>query len=227
MKKLLALVLTFPMMFMFASCGEKKTKIDGGIAGGWTLNTETDISGIDESIYTLFEAAAEKSEKEIYPVFYFGSRAHNGAEYAFLCVETDEDDTMSLAVAFVSLAPDADPEITKIRAVTLSEMTSLASEFDFGDGEWELNTSAAKGEFPELVKAACDKAFAGQSEYVYTPISYLGSQVVAGQNFLTICKVSRTGDAADTLALVTVFAGLDGNASILRKAGIDIEYFGK
>lgn len=50
----------------------------------------------------------------------------------------------------------------------------------------------------------------------YTPIAYLGSQVVAGTNYGFLCRA--TDDAGESsLHVITVYKDLDGNASILMK----------
>lgn len=231
MKKLLAFILSVIMLLMSVSCKTKKTDENEDDAGIWALNTETNISGIDGTIYALFEAAQGEDDGSLYPVFYLGSRVMSYAEYAFLCAETDEKaDTVSLFVSFVKLEGESAPEITNKVPVTLSGLSSQDGELYFGDKDgdngWTLNIGATEGEFPELVKAVCDKAFAGQDKYFYTPVSYLGSRVGEGENFLIICNVSRLkDDFAETLALVTVSADLDGNASILRESEIDISKF--
>ena len=64
-------------------------------------------------------------------------------------------------------------------------------------------------------KALFQKATESLTGVSYTPVAYLGTQVVAGTNHLFLCKTAPiTPDAEATYALVTVYEDLDGNVSI-------------
>ena len=65
------------------------------------------------------------------------------------------------------------------------------------------------------VKALLEKATESLTGAEYTPVAYLGTQVVAGTNHLILCKVAPiVPDAKATYALVTVYEDLNGNAEI-------------
>lgn len=64
-------------------------------------------------------------------------------------------------------------------------------------------------------KALFKKATESLTGVEYTPVAYLGTQVVAGTNHLFLCKTAPvTPDATPTYALVTVYEDLNGNVSI-------------
>lgn len=65
------------------------------------------------------------------------------------------------------------------------------------------------------VKALLEKAAAQLTGVVYTPVAYVGSQVVAGTNHLVLCKAEPVvPDAAQTYALLTIYEDLQGKAEI-------------
>ena len=75
---------------------------------------------------------------------------------------------------------------------------------------------------PEL-KAVFDKGMEGLLGVDYTPVAYLGSQVVAGTNRAFLCQaVTVTPDAKPTYVLVYLYEDLSGNVSVLSIADFDI-----
>ena len=87
-------------------------------------------------------------------------------------------------------------------------------------GGWQRPASPA---VPDEVKALLDKALEQMDGAVYTPVAYLGSQVVAGTNYLVLCTgTPTTGDAAQQLYLATVYADLQGGAQITDVRGFDL-----
>ena len=79
-------------------------------------------------------------------------------------------------------------------------------------GGW---TNALSAEIPENAQKAFDKATEGLTGAGYTPIAYLGSQVVAGINYKFVCiKQLIYPGATPQLVTVKVYAALDGTATI-------------
>ena len=65
------------------------------------------------------------------------------------------------------------------------------------------------------VKDLLTKATEGLSSTEYIPVAFLGTQVVAGTNYLVLCKTAPiTEDAKATYALVTLYEDLEGNVEI-------------
>ncbi len=57
----------------------------------------------------------------------------------------------------------------------------------------------------------------------YTPIAYLGSQVVAGVNHCFLCKAKAVYPGAEAyLALVYLYQNPEGEVSVLNIVGLDI-----
>lgn len=72
--------------------------------------------------------------------------------------------------------------------------------------------------------ALLEKATEGLLGAEYTPVAYIGSQIVAGMNHLLLCKVKTvTPEANETYALVTIYEDLEGNAKITDVINSDAE----
>ncbi len=70
------------------------------------------------------------------------------------------------------------------------------------------------------VKTALKNATAQMTGGTYTPVAYLGSQVVAGTNHRILCEFTpAVKDAEATYAIVTVYEDLEGKAEITEILG--------
>ena len=79
-------------------------------------------------------------------------------------------------------------------------------------GAWHR---AASPEVPDTVRALLAQALDGLVGASYTPVAYLGSQVVAGTNHKLLCRTApAVPDPVETYAIVTLYADLDGNAEL-------------
>lgn len=96
-------------------------------------------------------------------------------------------------------------------------------------GGWQINTDDVEVDMPEEAKEAFDAAMAARSEGMldgdnYTPIAYLGSQVVSGTNYAYLCRTEVTDfTLVSSLKLVTVYRGLVSDASVLDVLNVNIE----
>ena len=76
---------------------------------------------------------------------------------------------------------------------------------------------------PDDVKALLDKALEKMTGAEYTPVAYLGSQVVAGMNHFILCRTSQaTQDADEYYSIVTLYADLEGGAEITDIKGSSV-----
>ena len=97
----------------------------------------------------------------------------------------------------------------KVKAKTV---TSETSEKETAAGGYTDTKSPA---LTDKDKALFKKATESLTGVSYTPVAYLGTQVVAGTNHLFLCKTAPVvPGAAETYALVTVYEDLKGNASV-------------
>ncbi|MCR5784557.1 MAG: fibronectin type III domain-containing protein [Eubacterium sp.] len=94
-----------------------------------------------------------------------------------------------------------------------SVYVEAASETE--SGGWEINTEFGTPEIPDEVQEAFDKAMENLVGVDYTPVLYLGSQVVAGMNYKLICTSTVVYPGAETTySIVTIYADLEGNCEV-------------
>ena len=90
-----------------------------------------------------------------------------------------------------------------------------AAEADSGEaavGGW---TEESSPEVTDDVRALVERATEKLLGADYTPIAYLGSQVVAGKNHRILCKVKAvTPEAEAKYAIITVYEDLEGRAEV-------------
>ena len=84
-------------------------------------------------------------------------------------------------------------------------------------GGWTVNPDSTEGILPEEVKAAFDAATSKLLGAEYTPVAYLGSQVVAGTNYAVLAKKTLvTAEPETTLVVLIIYQDLNGEASVLH-----------
>lgn len=119
-----------------------------------------------------------------------------------------------MAVSLTACGKKEDPE------VKTDEPTPAVA------GGWTVNSEFGDPEIPEDAKAALDKALEGYSGAGFTPVAYLGSQVVAGVNYAFLCRSTLvTADSVTELKVVTVYKSLDDTAEIKDVIDIDISNY--
>ena len=81
-------------------------------------------------------------------------------------------------------------------------------------GGWTVTENFGTPDIPSEPKTAFDKAVKNGE---YTPVAYLGSQVVAGTNYAFLCT-----DKSGALNTIKIYNDLSGNASILDTKAVNI-----
>ena len=178
-------------------------------AGGWA------VPGGDMSIdnYPEAKAALEKSidattGAEYEPFALLGTQVVAGTNYCILCrVTTVFEARSSIELVYVYEDLEGNASRTGTKA-----LAGIAEPFCGGFSANEGDISLEKN--PDI-KAAFDKAFEGFTGASYEPVAYVGSQVVAGMNYLILCKSSVLASGAKTgFSLVTVYKDLEGNSEL-------------
>lgn len=81
-------------------------------------------------------------------------------------------------------------------------------------GGWSVTQKFGTPDIPAEAEAAFDKAVRSGE---YTPVAYLGSQVVAGINYAFLCT-----DKSGALKTVKIYNDLSGNASVIDTKAVNI-----
>jgi len=90
-------------------------------------------------------------------------------------------------------------------------------------GSWTLNDDETEAYLPEKAKEAFETALEGYTGMNFTPIALLGTQVVAGTNYMYLCRgTAVVPNAEPALKVVIIYRDLEGNASITRVTDFDL-----
>ena len=90
-------------------------------------------------------------------------------------------------------------------------------------GAWTINSQKLKTKLPKDVKEAFDKAMEGFTGSTLESVAYVGSHVVAGANYMILCRATTTTETPEvTYQMVIIYADLDGNAELTSMKEFDI-----
>ena len=219
MKKLIALLLVTALLTcMLCACGKKPPE---PVAGGWNVNSEFGKAELPEEAQAAFDAAAANYDgEELTPVAFLGTQVVAGLNFKYLCKTGS-----GLAVVTVYRDLEQNAEVTSVSDVAVSGLTEEAPavQFDPADfaGGWSCE-EACGGALGEDAQSAFDKAFEGFAGVGYQPLAVLGTQVVAGCNYAILAKATAvTAEPCSALAVVYVYADLQGGAEILGITGFE------
>ena len=210
-------------LYRVANYGGKDTKI------GETL--ETDKNGkilVSHLTYgDFYWAAAEEVE----------GFAPDAEKHVFKIVGTAFV-TTKVALALPEPEPEPEPveEEAAIAEEAEEEAAVIADEAEEAEEEAEAEEAAetekaavlggwnipADTALTEEVIDAFEKAMEGLLGVDYTPVAYLGYQVVAGLNHAILCEASVViPDAEPYYAIVYIYEDLEGNAEILQIVALE------
>ena len=107
-----------------------------------------------------------------------------------------------------------------VLAALLILMSIAAAEDGPLSGGW---TPSADPAVTEDLQAVFDKGLEGLVGVRYTPVAYLGSQVVAGTNQAFLCQATVVYPGAEPYyTIVYLYEDLQGNVTILNIAELDV-----
>lgn len=182
-------------LYLSVQQGEKPGPSETPVVGGWNI---PDSPVLTDDLKTAFENAdGLPDDAQFTPIACVGQQVVAGTNYRILCTEKSDDPEAEayydLVTLYVKL--DGSSEITNM-------LYSDGTQPPFANtaGGWaEPQTPVVTEEAAAAVKAADDS---------YTPVALLGTQVVAGMNYL-VCS-EKDGE----YAVQTVYAKLDQTAEI-------------
>ena len=165
----------------------------------------------------LFDRAVEDLVGVGYtPEAYLGSQIVAGTNHCFLCraqtVYPNAQPYYTLVFLYEDLQGGV--EITGFSNLTEAPSDSTAA------GGWAApESSEITDELREVMEKACEE-FDGAS---FTPIALLEEQVVAGMNYLFLCRADGAGTATEPFyALVKVYADPEGGAEITNVEALSL-----
>lgn len=207
---------------------DSDSPVIGQVAGGWTVSSEPVSPVISDEAKEAFDAAtAELTGVAYEPIAFLGSQVVAGFNYAYLCRSTTvaEQPVTGLSIVKVYRDLEDNASILNITDISIADYTDDSDiAYIPGDlcGGWGISVSTVPAALPENVQTAFDKALADYSGVGFTPVAYLGSQVVAGANYAVLCTAtSMTAEPQFGLAVVVIYADLEGGAEITSVSGVD------
>ena len=226
-KKVAAFVLAGTMILSLAACGSTKDSgtedsssaqaestqdVKDNSLGGWEVNNGKLFLEENAEAKAAFEKATEGlTGYEYEPIALLGTQIVSGTNYSILArgkaVVPDAEPSYEIITIYEDLEGNA--EIFGKKALVGGEGEEAVGAFTANDGEYDFSKNAE-------VKAIFDKAFDGLVGASYEAVAYLGSDVVAGTNYLALFRETPTvPDAEHSFVLVTVYEDLEGNTKVL------------
>lgn len=196
------------------------------IVGGWTVNTDTNaaVTGHDKEVFD--KATSELDGVDYEPVAVIGQQVVAGMNYAYLCKATavvpDAETTWSVVTIYEDLQGNA--SVSSITGIDLADLQVLANS---PDGRMSGAWAGTEPETTSTLPDDADKAFqeaAGKltdADPKLTPVALLGTQVVAGVNYLVLCE-GTSGESATHPYVVVVYKDASGSSEITSMDMLDL-----
>ena len=186
--------------------------------GSWeTVNGDTSIKGNPDAKAAFDKATACLAGAYYEPVAVLAKQVVAGMNYCLLCkmTATVPDAKMQYHLVYIYEDLNGGASITGSKTI-IGE--ALPSGFEANTGSASIYDSGNAD-----VKAALNKTMETICGVDYEPIAYLGSQVVAGTNYLVLCE-SLVPNAEPKFELVTIYEDLSGNTDL---NGVETISFGE
>ena len=235
MKKLLAAIVTFAMIFCFAACGSsesaepaepEETAGTETVAGGWTIAEDPAAAELPDDVQKAMDNFAENYGDDLIPMAYYGNQVVKGMNYGLLCKSKGDNE---LQTVVLEQEPNGNVDGAIINTFKIDEYTQgdgADPSAEPVDGGWNVAEDYTTTELPDEVQNAFDKAteeFVGND---LVPMAYLGSQVVAGTNYALLCHSTLvTAEPVSSIQVVIIYEDLDGNCSIANINTLDLASF--
>lgn len=199
MKKLIAMLMAVMMVLCSVSALAET-------AGGWTIPEDTFPS---QEAFDAFTGAVG-NDSDLLPAAVLGTQVVAGINYAILC-----NVPAGWEIAYVY--HNVSGEDTLMREQMLVEMgEGLAGGYN------KLDEAGLAPETLELLNSA----FNGMMGINVKESIVLGQQVVAGMNYMLLCRVATvTAEPAEHWALAVVYVDLDNNATVTEMSDVELSLY--
>ncbi len=212
MRKIAVLVLIAAMQMSIVSYGEEKAgsinnfeqESDAETLGGWEVEQTTKVT--QEAADALNKALEGMTGADYEPIALLATQVVAGTNYAILCKVTPvyPDADGSYCVVYVYSDLEGNAELLRVQELGTTEEEAEGAYIPANDEEVIAGA-----------KDALDKASEELEGITYEPVEVIAYQVVAGTNYLILCKGTPVyPDAESAFYLVTVYEDLEGNAEI-------------
>ena len=185
------------------------------IVGGWAVSGEPVQNRLNEEEQKVFDQVVAVTGMDYEPAAVLATQVVAGTNYAYLCREKDGDREWIVVTVFSGL--NGETQVLNAHVLALYALLTTDKTLPAGlSGGWSLReTDSGAALQPEEAQAAFSQAVAGTEENL-SPIALLGTQEVAGTNYKVLAQ------SENALYLVTVYAPLTGDASIIDMEILDL-----
>ncbi len=146
------------------------------------------------------------------------SRIDSGKEYALLCgaLEAAPDSKPYYALVYIHEDFDGKVKISDIKDMSPNgELADKWKNIQALYGSWRVPENAAEG--VEIFEAAT----ANITDTIFSVISVMGEQIVAGKNYCVLCQCHTRGNEMPFYAFVYVNKNLENNFKVSRIVDLD------
>lgn len=188
------------------------------VSGGWEVNSGSTAMSKNPKANAAFKKATEELVGVSYkPIAVLGSQVVAGMNYAILCRANPvyPDASPEVVIMYIYESLDGNAEITGFQTI-IGEQTE--GGFSANTGKFAIKYSKNKSVYSAYKKAMKDLVGVD-----YKPVLYLGSQVVAGSNYMILCRSQVVYPGAPyEWSLVTVNKDLNGKASLVDIQALEL-----
>ena len=238
-KKLFILLMSLMMVFAFAACGssseepaeEEQAAVETpeeAVSGGWEVDLETAAVELPEEVQEAFDKAVQQLDgNDLTPIAYFSKQIVAGTNYQILCrsLPVVENPIPKLQVVVIYADLEGDAEITNIADFNIADYTDNDGADLHAEevtGGWEVPEDYTQAELPDHVKAVFEKSIEQVGGSTFTPMAYLGSQIVAGTNYAVLVEGElATEEPVKNIQVATIYEDLDGNVELTNICTLD------
>lgn len=94
------------------------------------------------------------------------------------------------------------------------------------DGGWSMYLNSDGAEISKEALEVFNNGLKEQNDFEYEPLALLGTQVVAGTNYMFIARATNKGDNQASYKIVTIYKDLSNNTQLLDTKDFNfVEYF--
>ena len=193
------------------------TEVSTPMTGGWAVNDSyAAMSKNPEAKAAFRKATKDYAGWSFKAIALLGTQVVAGTNYAVL-VKADElnpdGGATQIKVMYIYEDLKGNAEITGFQTIIGEQ---LMGGFTANSGLFTISKN-------ETVYSAYKKAMKELVGVSYSPVAYLGSQIVSGTNYLVLCRSKGVYPGASYgWSLVTIYCDLKGNASVGDIQALDL-----
>lgn len=202
---------------MCAGCGKKEESKNEKLDGGYNISSS--VAGtLPEKALKAFKSATKDDDK-YEPLACMGTQVVSGTNYMILAKEKD---SLKVLVIYEDLK-----QKTSIMGTHDFNLLDYLNNNDISQkedivGGWNVPTEGNLNAMPQNLASAWSESFAKYKEIKLEPLACLGTQVVAGTNYVVLARGVAKGEKTSNLYVVVIYDDLDNNASITSVSYIDL-----